>query len=111
MGYPKGAAGVCAELVLREGARLIGLTIQQLVCLVEWIVGVKNSISQILVQLAVKVVGARLGAEGDHAAGELAPIRARVAGLHLELLDGILGWNDNGQVDIADVERLAIEVF
>ena len=57
------------------------------------------------------LVGARLRAEVDDAAGELAPFRTHVVVLHLEFADGILRWYKQRQVDVADVQWLAIKVF
>src|ERR1700730_8948874 len=55
--------------------------------------------------------GTGLGAEVRDAAGELAPFGPEIAVLDLELADGILRRNDNRQVDIADVQGLAIKVL
>src|ERR1700686_2419732 len=111
MRYPQRSAGVCAELILRETSRFIGESVSQFVGLVEWVVGVQNFVAQILIGFSVETIGARLRAEVQYAAGKFAPVRTRVAGLYLELLDRILGWNDDRQIDVADIQRLPIEII
>ena len=56
----------------------------------EEVVRVKYSVAQVLVGLTVKIVGATLGAEVDDAAREASPLCTQIAGLNLELLNGIL---------------------
>ncbi len=59
----------------------------------------------------MQAVASGLRAEVDDAAGEFAPVRAQVAGLDLEFLDRVLGRNHHGKVDVADIERLPVQVF
>ncbi len=56
-------------------------------------------------------VGPGLGAQVYHAARELAPIRAKVVVLNLEFANRILCRNEDGQIDVADVKGLTVEVF
>src|SRR5277367_5897197 len=57
------------------------------------------------------LAAAALGAEVDDAAGKLAPFRANVVVLDFKFADRILNRNDDRQIDVADVQRLSIQVF
>src|ERR1700723_3645954 len=59
----------------------------------------------------MKIVGAALGAKVENASGDFAPVRANIICLYFEFSDGVLRRNQDGQVDISDIERLTIEVF
>src|ERR1700726_31902 len=54
---------------------------------------------------------AGFGAEVGHATRKLSPFSAKIASLHFEFLNGILRRNQDRQVDVANVQRLAIEVL
>src|SRR5882724_4403614 len=56
-------------------------------------------------------VAPRLGAEIKNSAGEFAELRPQVAGLDFELANRVLSRNDDWKVDVADVERLSIQIF
>ena len=62
-------------------------------------------------RLAMERVGTGLGAQIDHATGELAPVGPEIVVLNLEFSDRVLRRNDDGQIYVADVKRLAVEVF
>src|SRR5258708_1084668 len=47
----------------------------------------------------------------NYPSGEPAPLRSQVAGLHFELLNRVLCRDQHWQVDVADVERLAVEIL
>ncbi len=53
----------------------------------------------------------RFSAEIGDTAGKLTPFRPQIAGLNFEFLNCVLGRNQNGQVDVTDVQRLAIQVL
>ena len=96
---------VGAELILREGRPLLpGLVQEEIVC-------IQHLVAQVFIRLPVQPVAARFRAQVDDAARKLTPIRSEIAGLHFELLNGILRWNQNRQVDVANIERLTVEVF
>src|ERR1700723_2226690 len=57
------------------------------------------------------IVAAALSAQVENAAGDFAPLRSNVICLYFELSDGVLRGNQDGQVDVPDIERLSIEVF
>src|SRR5271154_6556668 len=59
----------------------------------------------------MKLVCARFGAQVHHATGKLAPLSTQVVVLNFELTDRILGRNNNGEIDIADVEGLTIQIL
>ena len=80
-------------------------------CLIEILVRVQNLVAEKLVSLAVEAVGTRFRAEVHDAAGELAELRSQVVVLDLEFADRILSRNNDGEIDVADVERLAVEVL
>ena len=56
-------------------------------------------------------IGSGLGAEVDDSTGELAPLGTKIVVLHLEFPYGILVGGDQRQVDVADVEGLAVEIL
>src|SRR5207245_11787542 len=60
---------------------------------------------------AMPSIGAGLCAEIDDTAGELAPLGAQIVVLDLEFRNRVLRGNHKRQVDVADVERLAIQVL
>jgi len=39
------------------------------------------------------------------------PIRRADSGVNFELLNRILGWNQDRHVDVGDVERLSVEIL
>ena len=57
---------------------------------------------------AVDLVSPGFRAQVGHAAGELAPFGTQIVGLHLKFLNRILSRNDEWQVDVSDVQRLAV---
>ncbi len=75
------------------------------------IVRIKDLVADIFVRFPVNGTCPRLRAEIGHATGKLSPFRSQIAGLNLELLNRILRRNQHGQVDVTDVQRLAIEVL
>src|SRR6266851_1822792 len=75
------------------------------------LVRVQNLVAKELVRRAVPFVASRPGAEVDDTAGEFAPFRTHIVVLDFEFSDRILGRNDERQVDIADIERLAVQIF
>jgi hypothetical protein len=77
----------------------------------EIVIGVENAIPQVLVYLAVKIIRTTLCCEIHYSTREAPPLRAEIAGLHLEFLDRILRRNQHGQVDVADVQGLAVEIL
>src|SRR5205807_6124115 len=105
------AAGRSPELVLRVRWATGWLPCPQFLRFQERIVRVQNSRAQKFVQPAVPCVGAGFRTEIDHAAGELAPLRPQVVVLHLEFPNGILRWYQHRHVDVADIERLAVEIL
>ena len=56
-------------------------------------------------------IAARFCAEVRDGPGELAPLGAQIAVLNFELANGVLSWNDDRQVDVADIQWLAIKVL
>ena len=101
----QGATGFCAELVLNPGWPGLACGIQKK------IVGIEDSIAQILIRLPVDKLRAALRAQVDDSAGKTTPLRRQVAGMDLELLNRVLDWNQNRQVDVGDVERLAVQIL
>src|SRR5258705_5244454 len=59
----------------------------------------------------MRAIGARLSAQVHDAARELPPFGALVVRLDFVLADGILSRNDDRQVNVADIQRLTIEIF
>src|SRR5258708_10537918 len=72
---------------------------------------VRNFVAKVLVRSTVPFVASRSGAEVDDTAGEFAPLRTHIVVLDLKFPNRILGRNDERQVDIADIERLAVQIF
>ena len=72
---------------------------------------IEDLVPQILVCLAVIVVRSALRAEVDDASGKLSPFRPQVVVLHLKFRDRVHVRNQNWQVDISDVYRLAVNIF
>ena len=105
------AAHAKSVLVLDVGRWLVLHTRRYLRLLEEEIIRVQNLVAEILMRFAMERVSTRLGAQVDHAASELAPLRSQVVVLNLELADRVLGWNDDRQINVADVQRLAVQVF
>src|SRR5271155_5398304 len=89
-----------AELILHVG-RIRGVVKRR---------SVQNLVAQELVRFTVILVCPTLGAQVDDTTGELAPFRPEVVVLHLKFRYGVLVGNQNRQVDVADVDRLAINV-
>src|SRR5207237_10168718 len=61
--------------------------------------------------LAMGRVSTGLGAQIHHATGEPAAVGAEIVVLNLEFSDPVLRRNDDGQIYVSDVKRLAVEVF
>src|SRR5262249_28238684 len=77
----------------------------------EAIVGVQDLGTQIFVSLAMPRIASRFGAEIDDSTGEFAPFRPQVAVLHLEFPNGILGRHQHRQIDVPDIQGLAIQIL
>src|SRR5882762_3144564 len=60
---------------------------------------------------AMKLFGSGFSAQIDDTAGKLAPISAKIIVLHLEFANRVLRRNNDGQIDIADIQRLAVEIL
>src|ERR1700733_1153114 len=73
--------------------------------------GIQNLVAKEFVRFTVVLVRPALGAQVDDTAGELAPFRSEVVVLDLKFRDGVLVGNQNRQVDVADVDWLAIDVL
>src|SRR5882762_2399783 len=56
-------------------------------------------------------IGPRLGAQVDDAARELAPFWTKVVVLDFKFSDRVLSWDLKRQVDVADVQRLTVQVL
>ena len=104
-------ADVKSILVLNIRSSCVGLAAVQLTLLNEIVVRVENLVTDEFVSLSVEGVGTRFRAEVHDAAGELAELRSQVVVLDLEFADGILRRNNDGQVDVADIKRLAVEIL
>ncbi len=98
-------AGICPELVLHPGRPRSANSVQK------EIVRIKDLVAEIFVRFPVNGTCPRLRAEIGDATGKLSPLRSQIAGLNLELLNRILRRNQDGQVNVTDVQRLAIEVL
>src|SRR5580658_2563345 len=81
------------------------------ICVREKGPGIQHFVAKIFIRFAMIIVTAALGAEVDDTARELAPFRADVVVLDLKFTDRILNRNDDRQIDVADVQRLAIQIF
>ncbi len=77
----------------------------------EIVVGVEYTIPQILIDLTVQPARSSLRREIDYSTSEPTPLRAQVTGLYLEFLNRVLCRNQHWQVDVANVQRLAVEIF
>src|SRR5712664_4835466 len=75
------------------------------------LVRVQHFVAKVLVRSAMPFVTSRPGAQVDYTPGELAPLRPQIVVLDFKFPDRILGRNDERQVDIADIERLAVQIF
>ncbi len=83
--------------------RHAGIVIEEVVC-------VQNGVAKVFIESSVKPVCAGLCSEGNHAPGELAILRIDYAGLHAELLHGILRKHVGDRVTLKDVDRCTIHV-
>src|SRR4029077_6960106 len=68
-------------------------------------------VAEVFISRTVPTVCTRLCAQVHNAARELAPLGTLIVRLDFVLADGILGWDDDGQVDVADVQRLPVKIF
>ena len=100
-----GSTGIGSKLVLHPGRPGLASGVQ------EKVVGVENFVAKIFVRFAMYRARAGLGAQINDAAGKPTPLRTQIAGLHLEFLDGILSRDQDRQVDVANIQRLPIEVL
>ena len=100
-----------AVLILHVRRIYAGCRIGALSALKLYGVAFNTLLRKIFVRFTVVIVRTALGAEVHDTAGELAPFGAEVVVLHFEFGDGILGRNDDGEVDVTDVQRLAVEVL
>ena len=105
MGKVEGPADIAAELVLMPRSSVNPLGV------VKEIVGVQHVVAQVFISGAVKLIAAGFRGEVDDAAGKTAPLRVQVIRLHLEFLKRILGGNQAELIDVAVVQRHAVEVF
>src|SRR4029077_18075285 len=96
------SAGVNPELVLDPWRPWTPRSVEKK------IVGVKDFVAKILVRFAMHRPGPGLGAKVGHPARKLAPFRSQIAGLNFELLNRILRGNQHRQIDVTDVQRLAV---
>jgi hypothetical protein len=74
-------------------------------------VGIQRLVPKEFISFAVELVRSGLRAEVHHRAGKLAPLSAEVVVLDFELADRILDGNDHRQVDVTDVQRLAVKIL
>ncbi len=77
----------------------------------EEIIRVKYAIAQIFVSFAVERIGSPLRAQAGDSTGKFAPFGFQITGLDFELLNRVLRWNQDGQVDVTDVEGLSVEIL
>ncbi len=98
-------AGFRSELILHPRRARFPCGVQKK------IIRIEDAVAQVFVSFPVKVVRPTFRAQVGHSSGETSPFRSQVAGLNFELLDGILGGNQHRQVDIADIQWLAVEIF
>src|SRR5207244_9797522 len=56
-------------------------------------------------------ISGRIGAQVNDSPGELAPIRPEIVVLDFKFPNRILGRKNERQVDVADIERLAVQIF
>src|SRR5580658_1004350 len=79
--------------------------------LIEIVVRVQHLVTEELIRLSVEGVGTRFRAEVRDCAGKLSPRRVHIVVLNFEFANRVLSWNDDGQVDVADIQRLTVEVL
>src|ERR1700730_7618027 len=100
-----GSTSVRPELVLgKRRPFLPGFVQEKIVC-------IENFVAEIFVRSPVQTIRTGLGAQVDHTAREFSPIGPQVTRLHFELLNRVLSGNHHRQVNVANVERLTIEVL
>jgi hypothetical protein len=75
------------------------------------VIGVEDFIADVLICLTVVGVTSALSAQVENSACNLAPLWANIIGLNFEFSDRILRWDQNRQVDVTDIERLAVQVL
>src|SRR5437899_3029397 len=105
MGNAERTACVQSKLILHPWWTWFSCSVQKKVIRVE------DAIAEIFIRLTMKIVGRAFGTKIRHATSKSAPFRTKITGLHFEFLNGILSRNQHGQVDVSNVERLAIEVL
>src|SRR4029077_14401143 len=99
------AARVQSELILHPRWTWFSCSVQK------QIIRVEDTIAEIFIHLTMKIVGRPFRTQIRHATSKSAPLGPKIASLYFEFLDGILGRNQHGQVDVSNVERLDIEVL
>src|SRR6266550_9552531 len=75
------------------------------------LVRVQHFVAKVLVRNAMPFIASCLSTQVDDAPGELAPLRPQIVVLDFKFPNRILGRNDERQVDIADIERLAVQIL